>query len=142
MEQIVPYAAAELMVPLREKDDKFMHIQNLIDSKKQMLINKQKKLKRIVKQNEFLEVVKDDYENYYNYIIQQKQDQIKALTMLDDYINELTNSGELTKYNIDDAKEEQSRILKEVNNIRKNIDDIINNTNDIQNTLNNKKNAI
>lgn len=141
MDKIVAYEA-NIMLPLKEKDDKFMQIQKLIDSKKQMLLEKQKKLKRLSQQNEFLEVVKDDYEKYYNHIVKQKQDQIKALQLLDEYIDDLTKTGELTKYNVEDAKEEQSKILREMNNIKRNIDNIINNTNDIQNNLNKKKNTI
>ena len=42
MEQIVPYQA-RLVVPIRENDKRFMQLQELIDAKKNMLVNKQKK---------------------------------------------------------------------------------------------------
>lgn len=124
--QIIQAAIQANLVPLKEKDDRFMKIQELIDAKRELLIKKQKKLKFISKQNKFLETVKNDYAKYYSYITQQKRDQINALKVLDEYINDLTMSGQLTKHNIEDAKEEQHKILKEVNSIKHSLDEIIN----------------
>jgi hypothetical protein len=136
---IVPYEA-RIVVPIREMDDKFIQIQELIDAKRKMLMDKQKKLRFINKQNKFLEAVKNDYEKYNNYISQQKRDQIRALEVLDEYIKDLTFSGKLTKHNIEDAKEEQLKILTEVKSIKESLDSIIENSEDIQNILNKKKN--
>ena len=129
---IIPYQN-RIIIPIREQDDKFMHIQELIDAKKKFLINKQKKLKFITKQNKFLDAVKSDYQKYYGYIIQQKREQITALEVLDQYINDLTLSGKLTKHNIEDAKEEQSKILSELNSIKGSLDSIIDDTKQLQN---------
>jgi hypothetical protein len=127
---IVPYQE-RIIIPVRENDARFIQIQELIDSKRNFLMNKQKKLRFITKQNKFLEAVKDDYEKYYGYISQQKREQIKALEVLDEYIKDLTISGKLTKHNIEDAKEEQSRIVREVNSIKGNLDSIINDTKEV-----------
>jgi len=127
MDQIIPYQA-RIVVPIKERDDQFIQLQQLIDAKKQMLVDKQKKLRFITKQNRFLEAVKNDYQKYYGYIEQQKQDQIRALEVLDDYIRDLTLSGKLTKHNIEDAKEEQSKILREVKSIKNSLDIVIDNT--------------
>ena len=127
MEQILPYQA-KLVIPIRENDQRFIQIQELIDAKRELLINKQKKLHFITKQNKFLDVVKNDYEKFYGYISQQKRDQIRALQTLDEYIKDLTLSGKLTKHNIEDAKEEQSKILKEINLLKENLDSVINQT--------------
>lgn len=137
MEQMIPYQA-KLVVPIRENDERFIQIQQLIDAKKEMLINKQKKLRFIVNQNRFLDAVKNDYYKFYNYIEQQKMDQIRALEILDDYIKDLTLSGKLTKHNIEDAKEEQVKILREVKSIKNSLDSIINNTEELTNKSKNK----
>jgi len=129
---IVPYQA-RVVVPIRENDERFVQLQELIDAKRQMLINKQKKLRFISKQNRFLDAVKNDYEKFYTYITQQKKDQIKALQILDEYIKDLSLSGKLTKHNIEDAKEEQSKILKEVNSIKESLDSIISQTEELSN---------
>ena len=66
----------------------------------------------------FCQVI-DYYTKYYNFISQQKQDQIQALQLLNGYIHDLTKSGQLSKHNIDDAKYEQGKILHEVKSIKK-----------------------
>ena len=128
-----------IAVPLEVQDQRLAQIEELIEAKRNMLIDKQKQLKNIAKQNQFLEVVRHDYNKYGNYIIQQKRDQMKALELLNNYINDLSVSGNLSKNNLKDAKHEQKKILKEMNSIRKNLDEIIKNTDSVENTLRDKK---
>jgi hypothetical protein len=126
----VPYKA-NLVIPIRQHDERFIQIQELIDAKRNMLLEKQKKLHFITRQNQFLDVIRNDYQKYYGYINQQKRDQIRALEVLDEYIKDLTISGKLTKHNIEDAKEEQNKILSEVNAIKKSLDSIIDDTKEL-----------
>jgi len=130
MDQIIPYDV-RIVVPIKERDNQFIQLQELIDAKKQMLIDKQKKLRFITQQNRFLEAVKNDYQNYYSFFEQQKRDQIRALELLDEYIKDLTISGRLTKHNIEDAKAEQYKILREVKSIKKSLDTLINDTQEV-----------
>jgi len=111
---------------LVNRDIQFILIQQQIDAKRKLLLNKQNKLKRIMKQNVFLNDVKDDYSKYYSYIINQKKQQMAALEMLNTYIDDLTQSGSLTENNIKDAKYEQKQILKELKSIKTNLDELIN----------------
>ena len=120
-----------IKLPLEVQDDKFLHIQKVIEAKRNLLHQKQKKLKFITKQNHFLADVHNDYSKYYNYIVKQKNEQIQALGLLDNYIRDLTKSGQLTRHNIEDSKEEQRKILKEIKLIKNGLDSIINDTNDI-----------
>jgi len=132
MSQIIPYQA-RIIIPIRANDERFMHLEQVIEAKNNMLADKQKKIRFIMEQNRFLDVVKNDYENFCGYILQQKRDQIKALEALDEYIKQLTLSGKLTKHNIEDAKEEQSKMLRELNSIKESLDSIIDNTQDLVN---------
>jgi protein-tyrosine phosphatase len=134
MQQVIYH----IKVPLEKKEEEFMHIQNLIETKRNLLLQKQKKLKLISKQNHFLQEVEMDYVRYYTYIIEQKNDQIKALEILNKYIQDLTESSNLTKYNIEDAKEEQRKILQEIKMIKKGLDFIMYNTNYINDSLKEK----
>ena len=131
-EKVVAYK----LTPLSQKDIQFMELQNLIKAKENLLIEKQKKLKNTAKENHFLEDVRNDYNKYYSYISKQKEDQIKALEYLSKYIKDLTLTGEISKQNINDANEEQRKILREIKSIRKNLDGLINIT-DNQNINNN-----
>ena len=96
-----------------------------------MLLKKQKYLGKVEKQNEFLKEVKNDYMHYHTYIVQQKQDQLRALESLNSYIDKLTKSGQLSSNNIKDAQHEQYKIMREINMIKKNVDQIINQVGEI-----------
>ena len=126
-------------IHLENRDQQLLQIENLIDAKRKMLIGKQKKFKNLTKQNEFLNEVKQDYNKYYGYIVKQKEDQMSALTMLNGYIKDLTISGTLSKNNINDAKNEQNKILTEINSIKKGIDDIIKETGNINSAVKHKE---
>jgi len=136
---IIP-SQPRIVIRVRERDEQFMQIQELIERKRQFLFEKERKLNKILKENQFLEAVKSDYNKYYNYIQKQKMDQMKALQILNEYINNLTLSGKLTKHNIEDAKEEQIKILNEMKTIKKSLDSIMNNTKDIEHIINEKNN--
>jgi len=123
---------------LENREQQFLQIENLIEAKRKMLLDKQQKINFISKQNHFLNEIKGDYNKYYNYIVEQKREQMEALQLLNKYINDLSVSGELSKNNIKDAKHEQRKILSELNKIKNSLDDIIKDTNDINTTLNEK----
>ena len=129
-------------IPVKDRDEQFMKLQEMIELKRQYLLNKQRKLYKITKHNQFLEDIKNDYQRYNKYIVTQKQDQLRALQMLDEYIKDLTVSGKLTKNNLEDAKEEQNKILNEVRSIKKSLDEIIKDTHEVQDTLNQKNSTV
>ena len=54
---------------------------------------------------------------------------MRALKMLNQYIDDLNESTQLSKQNMIDAKKEQKKILNEINVIQHNLDEIIQNTN-------------
>lgn len=126
MEMILP-----VQIDLASKDQQFIQLQQLIELKRKMLLDKQIKYKKISKQNRFLEEIKNDYSNYSNYIMKQKQEQIQALEILQNYLKDLSVSGNLSKQNVKDAKYEQKKIIKELKSIKHNLDEVIQNNNDI-----------
>jgi hypothetical protein len=128
------------IIPLENYDEKLLQIEELINIKRKMLLDKQKKIKFISKQNLFLDIVKNDYVKYYGYIAQQKREQMEALDLLNKYINDLTISRKLSKHNIEDAKHEQKKILNELKTIKKGLDGIVQDTNEISCHINEKEN--
>ena len=108
-----------------EGDRRLRDIENIIESKRKFLLEKQKKFKTVSKTNNFLKEIESDYQRYYDYIVKQKHDQIKALEILNKYIYDLAENGELTKQNINDSKYEQKRILNEISTIKSNLNSLI-----------------
>ena len=135
MEIIAFNRPVEIYNPVQINEDEFFQLQNIIDYKRKMLLNKQNELKRIAKRNTFLEQIRNDYLKYNNYIVKQKQEQMAALNLLNNYISDLTRSSNLSKHNIQDAKMEQRKIVKELNSIKHGLDKIINDVDHINDNL-------
>jgi len=124
---------------LINKGNQLQQIEQLIDARRNMLIEKQKKLRFISKQNAFLTAVKDDYDKYNNYIVKQREDQMKAFQVINYYLDDLKRSGELTKSNIKDSKYEQQKIVNEIKKIQRNMDKLILDSNQVSNEVSNFK---
>jgi len=110
---------------LAERDIYIMHIENQMELKKKLLLEKNHSLGKNVKFNKILEHIRNDYQKYYDYIIQQKKEQMQALNILNDYIQEITSNGNLSENNIIDAKFEQKKILHEIKAIKNNMEQFL-----------------
>jgi hypothetical protein len=105
----------------REKDIKIEHLTQQIDARRNMLLSKQTALKMASQQNQFLNMVRDDYAKYYEVIAQQKHDQLEALKTIDKYVTDLKHSDDMTDRQIDEITKDQMRLIKEMRDIRGNI---------------------
>ena len=65
--------------------------------------------------------------------MKQKQEQIQALEMLNNYVHDLSISGSLSNKNVKNAKSDQKKIIKELKSIKHNLDEVIKNNNHIIN---------
>jgi hypothetical protein len=110
---------------LAERDLYLVHIDTLMDEKRKMLLEKQKTLQQTAKENEYLEMVRNDYRKYYNHIVKQKEDQINAMNYLKQYIDEIMVNGKLTDMDLENAKMEQDELIQEMDNIKSKLDEII-----------------
>lgn len=126
--RIIEIQNAPDSVNLVENERLFLQIQQQINSKRNFLLEQQKRIEKIKKQNEFLDNVRRDYSRYNNYIVNERQQQINAFTSLNQYLNDLTKSGNLSKNNIKDAKMEQKKILQQIQEIKQGLDEIIKET--------------
>jgi len=120
---------------LETREANFLQLQELIDAKRKMLLDKQKNFTVLTKQNHFLRDMKDDYSRYYKHIAQQKEDQMAALNLLKEYVQDLTTSGSLTRNNIKDAETEQENLLREVKAIKASLDSLVNKTKELETDL-------
>jgi len=110
---------------LNERDGYITQIENQIQSKRNLLLENKKILEKTSKQNQFLQGINNDYKKYHTYIVKQKEDQIKSMGLLQQYIDDIIVSGQHTNKDIKKSKEEQQTILNEMSKIKKNLDDII-----------------
>ena len=125
-------------VPSFTKDDELMSVQELIDQKRKYLLEKQMYIQHLEKQNKFLREVQNDYNTYNQYMVKQRQDQILAMHILNEYVQDLAISGKLTNTDLEDARQEQANILGEINKLKGSLGTIVQGTDDIYSALRDK----
>lgn len=107
-------------------DERLIKLDELIEAKRQMLQDKQKKIQNISGLNQFLEGVQKDYLTYNNVITKQKNDQIQALELIHKYIDDLKTTEQNSSQTLADAQNEQNKIMNEISLIKQNLKSIIN----------------
>lgn len=109
---------------LAKRDLYLIQIHDAIKNKRNSILEKNKELEKKKQINEFLDLVKTDYQQYYNHILQEKQKQYQAMELLNDYLNDLVTTNKVVDTELVKAKQDQRQILNEMDIIRKDIDEI------------------
>jgi hypothetical protein len=112
-------------LPLADRDLKLLQIEAEIRNKKKMLVKKKKDLDKKHKLNNYLSNVKEDYSKYYEYILNEKQQQHNALSLLKEYINDLIKTENLVDDQIRSAKHDQKDIINEIDKVKAELDELI-----------------
>lgn len=110
---------------LAERDLKLLDIENQIKKRQKMILEKGRQLEHTKKENQFLEHVYKDYHKYYTYILTQKEQQIKSFNILQNYLDNLMSTEKMTTEEVENMKNEQGSILKELDKIKKEMDTLI-----------------
>jgi hypothetical protein len=110
---------------LGERDNYLQQIEEQIQNKRNFLLNRSRYLERIKDENNFLEGVRKNYSNYYSTILKQKDEQIAAMNMLNQYLNEMILNSKTKETEFQNTKKEQKYILKEMDRIKRELDGII-----------------
>lgn len=114
-----------LQLPLAERDIYLLQIEQEIKNKKKLLVKKKKELDKKQKLNQYLDTVKVDYTKYYNYIVNEKQQQYNALLLLKEYMGDLIKTEQLVDEQLRTAKHDQKYIIKEIDNVKAELDELI-----------------
>ena len=112
------------------RDYKIYQMKAELENRKKFLCSKKIQLKSTQKENNLLSDVLRDYEQYNNHLINQKQKQIQFLTMLNEYIENITKDIKLTDIKLKESKLEQRDILKEIAALKTEIDTLVENSDD------------
>ena len=115
----------DYQLSLADRDKYLQQIEQQIAAKRKMLIDKRNYLERTLKENAFLEGVKKDYQKYRDYVVKEKQDQLRAMNVLKQYTEDLGVSTKLTEANIKETKRDQKDILREMEKIKMELEEIM-----------------
>ena len=114
-----------MSLPLAQRDMYFSQIEEQIRNKKRLLIKKKKDLNKKYKLNDYLSGVKEDYNKYYDYIVNEKQQQYNALLLLKEYMGDLVKTEHLVDNQLKIAKHDQKDIMREIDNVKMELDELI-----------------
>jgi hypothetical protein len=89
------------------------------------LYNNFNNLNELQNENDFLVMVKKDYDTYYQALIQQKQQQQQYLDNLSNYMQKAMLHNGLTQTGLNSAKKQHEHIIDELNLVKTNLDDFI-----------------
>jgi len=112
---------------LAKRDQKIYQLKEELENRKKMLCLKRNQLKNNLKENIFLQEVVEDYDSYNKSIVNQKEKQIVFLKMIHSYIDNINNELKLTDQKLNQSKQEQRDILKEISFLKDDIDDLVEN---------------
>lgn len=114
-----------LEVDLAKRDKLLGEMEAQLYAKRFMLLQKREALKNSVKQNRFLEDVKRDYDNYHEFLVSQKREQMDVLEYINNYISDITKEGGLNDEKIQETRLQQEWILSELQKIKRELDEIV-----------------
>jgi len=100
-------------------------IDDQIEQKKQILFSKRQFLDQTVKQNEYLQLVRNDYQKYHNEMLKSKQMQLDSMNMIKKHLDALIVKGGLTDEEVEKAQKDQKDILSELEKIRGELNGLI-----------------
>ena len=111
---------------LAQRDKLLDTIENQIKIRRKLILEKSKKIEKKRRVNHFLEDVKGDYEKYYQYIIQEKQQQYNSMMIIKNYLDDLIKTEKIANNELKNVKYDQNNILNEMDKIKTELNRLIN----------------
>jgi hypothetical protein len=110
---------------LVEKDKLIQKIDNEIMKRRDLILEKIKKINKKKKVNHFLEDVNKDYNKYHDYIIQEKQQQYNSMMIIKNYLDDLIKTEKIANNELTNIKNDQHHILNEMDKIKNELNKLI-----------------
>lgn len=92
-------------------------------------------LRTFQKDNKFLRQIYDDYEDYHNFIINQKKEQELTILRLLHYLEKNMLDSNLTERMLHESKHEQSVLLEKLYEVRNDLEKVVNETDETVTTI-------
>jgi hypothetical protein len=110
---------------LAEKDKLIQKIDNEIMKRRDLILEKIKKINKKKRVNHFLEDVKEDYQKYHNFIIQEKQQQYNSMMIIKKYLDDLIKTEKLANNELTNIRNDQHYILNEMDKVKQQLNKLI-----------------
>ena len=107
------------------RDTRLRVLRDELEKEKNMLFTRANMLSESKAENELLQEVVEDYKHYYDYMKEQKLQQIEALETISNYIDTIATTSELTKEALMVTRREQKHLLNKMDNLRDEIEQLM-----------------
>jgi hypothetical protein len=107
------------------RDKRINHLESEIKRRNEFLLIKTKELEQNESNNKYLESVAENYKNYYDTVVKEKQQQYDAMMLLKEYLDDTIVKDKMTSNQIRDAKRQQREIVLEIEKITHELKKII-----------------
>jgi chromosome segregation ATPase len=98
-----------------------------IKRRKKILLDTFKEVKETSDQNEFYQMILNDYSDYYKYMKNEKYKQISQLEIISKYLENLKKSSISLNEKNNNLKKDQIEILNQIQNLKNEINDLTDN---------------
>lgn len=106
--------------------DKYIDIlRQVLEERNMFLLDKQREIKQVSKENKLLIYVAEDYSKYHSILKKQKLEQCAALELLSNYISKISNTMNHTEEVLAQSKSQQQQIQMQMHRLREDIDNLI-----------------
>ena len=109
---------------LAKNDRMIQSLDKIMQERKKFLLEKRHSLQDLERSNEYIHDIHADYKKYYQYITEEKRNQMRSMDQLLRYIDRIIQEGKLTEADIKRGEWEQQKIMMEIANIRQDLDEI------------------
>ncbi len=103
------------------KDLKIYDMKCLLDSKRKTILDKNNEIKESSNENYFLQKVVLEYEKMYRKILEEKQEQKKALKILSQYMRDISKTIKKDDFQLKRIRNDQKLLLDEIEKIREEV---------------------
>jgi hypothetical protein len=110
---------------ISQRDLKLIQLAEEIKKKKEFILKKRKELEKKEEFNEYLAIVKKDYDYYYEEELEKKKKELNAMSLLNDYMIYLENQNHLVNNQLIIAQYDKKHISKEINKIKKELNNLM-----------------
>ena len=106
------------------RDNMLNVLQKELKDRKKLVDERYVNIQEVKKNNVFLEKVADDYYNHYEAIKKIKNEQMRSMKIIIEYLDHLIKETEMTEESLNYTKKQQSNLINELDTLNDDIDNI------------------
>lgn len=115
----------DVKVAVLQRDIKVQDLEKIINNKTKYLLEKRNEINQKKSLNKFLEGVHNDYNTYFKFISDQKEEQLRSLQLLNQYISSLSENQKIVENENLVLEKDRHIILTEIDAVKNELEQLI-----------------